>query len=141
VFKNIGSLGGGDGIDVSGSEVTVIQSIFDNISDKALSVGESSNMKASGLTIKNISIGAASKDGSQLFITDSKIRGTKKAGLMAYIKKLEYGPAKITADELEFYSVEKQAISQEGNKILIDGVEVSPEKLKVKELYSSTSKL
>jgi hypothetical protein len=141
VFKNIGSLGGGDGIDVSGSEVTVIQSIFDNISDKALSVGESSTMKASGLTIKNISIGAASKDGSQLFITDSKIRGTKKAGLMAYIKKLEYGPAKITADELEFYSVEKQAISQEGNKILIDGVEVSPEKLKVKELYSSTSKL
>ena len=60
---------------------------------------------------------------------------------MAYIKKLEYGPAKITADELDFSSIEKRAISQKGNKILIDGVEVSPEKLQVKELYSSTSKL
>jgi hypothetical protein len=141
VFENIGSQGGGDGIDVSGSEVTVTQSIFDNISDKALSVGESSIMKASGLIIKNVNIGVASKDGSQLFITDSKITGTKKAGLMAYIKKSEYGPAKITADALEFSSIEKRAISQEGNKILIDGVDVSPENLRVKELYSTTSKL
>ena len=40
------------------------------------------------LNIQNVSIGAASKDGSHLFISDSKLIDIKKAGLMAYIKKL-----------------------------------------------------
>jgi len=140
IFKNIGSLGGGDGIDASGSEIVVTKSNFKNISDKALSVGEESQLKISDVNIENVSIGVASKDGSKVTLSGATFSGIKKAGLMAYIKKTEYGPAKITADELEFSSIEKRAISQKGNKILIDGVEVSPENLQVKELYSSTSK-
>ena len=72
IFENIGSQGGGDGIDVSGSEVTVTNSSFENISDKGISVGENSNLKATNIDIKNANIGVASKDGSLLTISDSK---------------------------------------------------------------------
>jgi hypothetical protein len=138
MFENIGSQGGGDGIDISGSKVSVIRTTLKNISDKALSVGEGSELKASDLIIKNVSIGAASKDGSRIFISDSKLTGIKKAGLLAYIKKSEYGPAEITAESLVFDSSAKQAIVQNKNKIIIDGVEVPSESLNVKELYSNS---
>jgi hypothetical protein len=137
VFENIGSEGGGDGIDVSGSEVSVSRTFFKNISDKALSVGENSQLKASEVDINNVAIGVASKDGSQLFISDSKFTDIKKAGLMAYIKKPEYGPAKISANALEIHSTEKRAIAQKGNKITIDGIEIPSAELNVKELYTS----
>ena len=131
---------GGDGIDVSGSEVVVTRTHFKNISDKALSVGESSHLKANDVIIENVAIGAASKDGSRLFISDAKFTGIKKAGLMAYIKKPEYGPAEITAEALAFHSTEKRAIAQKGNKIIIDGIEIPSEDLNIKELYSSAVK-
>jgi hypothetical protein len=136
VFENIGSQGGGDGIDMSGSEVVVTRGHFKNVSDKALSVGENSHLRANDVIIENVAIGAASKDGSRLFISDSKFIGIKKAGLMAYIKKLEYGPAEIRAETIAFHSTEKRAITQRGNKIIIDGIEVSSVDLNVKNLYS-----
>lgn len=137
VFENIGSEGGGDGIDVSGSEVSVLRTYFKNISDKALSVGENSQLKASDININNVAIGAASKDGSHLLISNSKFSNIKKAGLMAYIKKSEYGPAEILAETLEFTSTKKQALAQQGNKIVVDGVEILSGELNVEELYSS----
>jgi hypothetical protein len=140
VFENIGSKGGGDGIDVSGSEVRVKETYFINISDKALSVGENSHMKASGVNIENVSIGAASKDGSRLLLSNSKMTGIKKAGLMAYIKKTEYGPAEITVEGLEYNSKTKKAISQKGNKIIIGGKEIQANDLNVQELYASGDK-
>ena len=59
---------------------------------------------------------------------------------MAYIKKLEYGPAEITAETLAFHLTEKRAIAQKGNKIIIDGIEIPSEDLNVKELYTSAFK-
>ena len=56
---------------------------------------------------------------------------------MAYIKKPEYGPAKISANALEIHSTEKRAIAQKGNKITIDGIEIPSAELNVKELYTS----
>jgi hypothetical protein len=138
MFENIGSQGGGDGIDISGSEVNVVRVFFKNISDKALSVGENSQMKASELNIENVAIGAASKDGSQLLISNSKFYEVKIAGLMAYIKKSEYGPAQIGAEALEFSSTYKQAIAQKGSKIVLDGEEIHTEDLQTKTLYPTT---
>ena len=135
VFENIGSQGGGDGIDVSGSEVVVTASNFKNISDKALSVGEGSNLRASGINVEQADIGAASKDGSRLFLSDSRFSGIKKAGLMVYVKKPVYGPAEITAKALEFHSTKIQAMAQKGNKISIDGKLIPPVFFNVKELY------
>ncbi|MBT6326230.1 MAG: hypothetical protein HOJ35_09690 [Bdellovibrionales bacterium] len=136
-FENIGSKGGGDGIDVSGSEVTVTNSYFKNISDKGISVGENSNLKATNIDIKNADIGIASKDGSLLFISDSKFSDIRKAGLMSYIKKPEYGSSEIMAKNITIESIGDNFISQNGSKITIDGVETSSVDLNVKNLYSS----
>ena len=136
-FENIGSQGGGDGVDVSGSKVTVINSYFENISDKAISVGENSNLKATNIDIKNADIGVASKDGSLLTISDSKFSEIRKAGLMSYIKKPEYGSAEILAKNISIESTGDKFISQSGSKITIDGVETPSVVLNVKNLYSS----
>ncbi|MBT3516975.1 MAG: hypothetical protein HN465_05270, partial [Nitrospina sp.] len=42
IFKNLGFAGGGDGIDLSGSRITITGTRFLNIADKAISVGEES---------------------------------------------------------------------------------------------------
>jgi hypothetical protein len=122
-FENIGSQGGGDGIDISGSQVMVSNIYFENISDKALSVGENSNLRANNVSFRNVAIGAASKDGSKLLISNAKFSRITEAGLMAYVKKTEYGPAEITAQTLEFDLTKQPAISQKGSKITIDGIE------------------
>ena len=111
-FQNIGSKSGGDGIDASGSEIVVSKTQFLNISDKALSVGENSNMRANEINIKATDIAAASKDGSRLFLSNSILTGIKQAGLMAYIKKDEYGPAEIIAKNLKFNSTDQHAVVQ-----------------------------
>ena len=135
-FVNIGSQSGGDGIDVSGSKVTVTNSYFENISDKGISVGENSNLKATNIDIKNADIGIASKDGSLLAISDSKFSEIRKAGLMSYIKKPEYGSSEIMAKNITIESIGDKFISQNGSKITIDGVETSSVDLNVKNLYS-----
>ena len=49
-----------------------------------------------------MSIGLASKDGSEVFISDSVIQVFKNIGMAAYTKKREYGPAGIIAEKLGF---------------------------------------
>jgi len=140
-FQNIGSKSGGDGIDSSGSEIVVSKTQFLNISDKALSVGENSNMRANEINIEATAIGAASKDGSRLFLSDSILTGIKQAGLMAYIKKAEYGSAEIIAKNLEFNSTDQHAVVQKENKISIDGIEILPTDLDVRKLYFPSDNL
>ena len=137
-FENIGHAGGGDGIDVSGSDVTVTGTRFKNIFDKALSVGEKSVLQADKVSIEKVAIGAASKDGSTLIIKNSKISQAHVAALLAYIKKPEYGPGTILVSNLETDSVTTQAVSQTGSKILIDDIEVKTEDMDVKKLYSAS---
>lgn len=140
-YENIGhDKGGGDGIDVSGSEITVIGTSFKNISDKALSVGEKSTMIASDVYIEQVGTGAVSKDGSHLTLTDAKIKSAKIAGLMAFVKKPEYGPGTIVASHLETESVLNRAVVQKGSKIIIDKSDVKATDLDVKELYATLTK-
>ncbi|RJQ53773.1 MAG: hypothetical protein C4526_06055 [Nitrospiraceae bacterium] len=140
LFTDIGKAGGGDGIDVSGSFITVNGARFLNISDKALSVGEGSKMKAVHVIIERAGTGAASKDGSQLEITDSSINRTDIAGLMAYIKKPEYGAASIDAGGLKFGDNVIHARAQKGSSITVDGAAVEAEDVDVDLLYETVMK-
>jgi hypothetical protein len=141
LFQDIGKAGGGDGVDVSGSHITVHGTQFRNITDKALSVGEKSEMKASNLVIEHAGTGAASKDGSQLEISASSINNPENAGLMAYIKKpAEFGPAHIDARDIKFTGNMVHARVQKGSSISIDGVAVQTEDIDVDQLYKTIMK-
>ena len=137
-YENIGP--GGDGIDVSGSTITVTETTFKNISDKALSVGEKSTMTATNVTIEKVGAGAVSKDGSHLILNDAKIELAKIAGLMAYVKKSEYGPGTIEASDLQIESSPTKAIAQKGSRITIDGTSVEATDLDVRALYATLMK-
>ncbi len=139
-FRNIGSAGGGDAIDVSGSQIIVENTQFKEISDKGLSVGERSKMIAKNLKMTEIGVGAATKDGSFLEIKDSIINKPKLAGLMAYIKKEEYGPAQIEASNIEIIGTANTAKSQTGNSISLDGKPIPNEDINITSLYETIMK-
>lgn len=63
-YRNIGN----DAVDCSGSLLDIKGSNFINISDKAISAGENSNIKVEGSVISSSAIGFVSKDGSQLTV-------------------------------------------------------------------------
>ncbi|UCD12556.1 MAG: hypothetical protein JSU88_05630, partial [Nitrospinaceae bacterium] len=136
VYENIGYGGGGDAIDVSGSNVAIRGTQLKNISDKGISVGEKSEVMVEQVMVVNAGIGAASKDGSQLTISDSSIVDSGIAGLMAYIKKKEYGPGEITATGVKIQGSSPATICQTGNRIQMDGKEVDSVEIDVDGLYS-----
>ncbi len=139
-FREIGTKGGGDGIDVSGSNVSVEGTTFIGINDKAISVGEQSQLIAKNLLIQDSGVAAASKDLSNLVISDSVIENPRTAAFMAYTKKPEYGPASITAINNHIKSTKTKALAQTGNRIEIDGKVVKTQDLDIEKLYQTIMK-
>ena len=59
------------------------------------------------------------------------------AGLMAYVKKTEYGPGRIDASEVSFTQAERPAVVQTGSSIRLNGEAVAARSLDVDELYAT----
>jgi hypothetical protein len=140
LFQDIGLAGGGDAIDVSGSKIFVEGTRFIDIDDKAVSVGEQSQLQATGLDIDGTGTGAASKDASVLQISASKIYNAHNAGLMAYIKKPEFGPGRISASAIDFGSGFEKTRVQRGSYITIDGERMEEVDIDVKDMYKTFMK-
>jgi hypothetical protein len=135
VFQYIGEVGGGDAIDVSGSTIEVDGVTLREISDKALSVGERSTMDVRNVLIEGVGTAVVSKDASQINIFDSVIRNSENVGMMAYIKKPEYGPASIIAKNVSFEKTSVEARSQKGSHLVVNGDVVEGIDMDVEELY------
>ncbi len=139
-FKDIGLAGGGDGVDVSGSDILVSDVEFNGVDDKAISVGERSKMKASNITITNVGVGAASKDGSELVLSNTSIQNASVAGLMAYVKKPEYGAANLTAHSLSISATKRDSIVQTGSQLTVNGEHAASQNIDIKNLYQTVMK-
>jgi hypothetical protein len=128
---------GGDGIDVSGSDVQVRGVRLLDIGDKGISVGEGSQLTAQDVYLENVTLGMASKDLSQATLTDATIIGARVAGLAAYIKKPQYGPATLTASHVTFVDIppEQYALVQTGSWIDLDGIRIWGTDVDVEALY------
>jgi len=125
----------GDAFDVSGSKISVSNSYFVNIDDKAISVGEKSEVYLTNIIIRDVSIGVASKDLSSIFIDTATIDNATVAGLTAYIKKPQYGPAFIDAQNIEFLNTENFAICQTDSQLILNGDDIRPKDIDVDALY------
>ena len=126
---------GGDAIDVSGSELLVVNAEISNIMDKGISAGEESFITVKGANLKNVVIGVASKDLSEVSLEDVIITEASTAALAAYIKKNVYGPASISATDLQIVNSPTEAIVQTGCEIRVDGEKYQTVELDVKDLY------
>lgn len=134
-FLNIGSRGGGDAIDISGSEVSISNVLLSNVNDKAISAGENSILTGDYLTITKSGIGVATKDGSTARISNSRIENSTVAGVMSYTKKPEYGASSVEINNMTFHGNKYNSIAQHGNQIVIDGKTEKTIDLNVKALY------
>jgi len=139
LFRNIGKTSG-DGVDLSGSQVSINGTSFQKVRDKALSVGERSQVSAGHLSMEDVAIGAASKDGSHLAISNTTITNAENSGLMAYIKKPEYGPATIEASNINFFNIPVKTRAQKGSSITLEGKKIEPEDIDVEQLYKTNMK-
>jgi len=126
---------GGDGIDVSGSVVGVVGTVFEDIGDKAISVGERSRLEARGLTIRRVGTAVVGKDGSSVTFEDSTVSDVQHVAIMAYTKKREYGTGSVIARNIEMARVGRAASAQHGSQVLIDGVATATDEVDVDDLY------
>jgi len=140
IFKNLGFAGGGDGIDLSGSRITITGTRFLNIADKAISVGEESYLISDQLSIQKVGVGIVSKDGSHTTVQNSEVMETKIAGLMAYTKKPVYPLATLHAKNITFKNSTPNALVQKGNEVMLGGILVEPSEFDIKNLYKTSMK-
>ena len=141
IIKNINiSSSNGDALDFSGSKVEIESAYISNVKDKALSIGEGSNIKGSKLFFKNVGVGIATKDGSFAEIENLNINNFSLAGVMTYVKKDFYDSPTLKMKNVSIKSKisTSDMLRQHGtflfnNSNLIDSINLNAE-----ELYQSS---
>lgn len=112
----------GDALDFSNSNSTVQKNKFIKISDKAISAGEQSNIIASELDVSDSDSLAASKDGSNLSVLNSKGKNLKN-GILVYKKKGLYTGAHAKTQKVIFEGVDNEYLCQRESSLLVGNVE------------------
>jgi hypothetical protein len=128
---------GGDAVDVSGTRVTVEDTVVRGARDKALSVGEASTFTGRAVDAADVGTGIASKDASFAILMDSRFADVTHAAFMAYVKKREYGPARLVVRETDLERVGRKAVPAGASTIEIDGRRASRVELDVERLYGT----
>ena len=95
-FYNIG----GDGLDISASEIVGANMVFGQIGDKAISVGESSSAVLSNVKVTEAGFGIASKDLSVVNVQGAEFDNISHFSLASYEKKPEYGAATLKVTDM-----------------------------------------
>ena len=131
VFEKIA----GDAIDLSGSNVTIENVAVRDVVDKAISAGENTRIELSGSRFEDVGFGVASKDLSEVRIDEVQIKGARIAALAAYQKKETFGPAEISAKNLQVTETKKIHLVQVGSSLSIDGALSPSTTLDVEALY------
>lgn len=128
---------GGDAVDLSGTRATIEDLEMETVRDKALSVGEKSEVVVRNLEVKNVGTAIASKDDSYTNVIGATIESARIAGLMSYVKKTAYGPGRIDATNVTIGEhVATPALAQTGSVIVLNGERIAETDLDVKQLYS-----
>jgi len=125
----------GDGFDFSGSFVTITDTSFIDIGDKAISAGEKSIVSISDSTIENTSIGIASKDLSEVTADNLIITNARITGLAAYVKKTQYGSAYLNADNIQFNNTPQSVLCQTDSVLILSGTYIECIDIDVESLY------
>ena len=118
-FENLGN----DGIDVSGSEITLNNVKIKGAGDKAISIGENSRAEISQTVIIDSEIGVNTKDLSTTQINGLEIKNTRLA-FTAFQKKEEYGAGRIIASNVAPTEVDELYLIEENSYMSLNGKEI-----------------
>jgi len=129
---------GGDALDFSGSEVEIKDATIRNVRDKAVSVGEASNVNIANSNFTDIGVGIASKDGSNVDAKNVNIDKYKLHAAMTFVKKDFYGIPSLNMDKCNVDEGKVNAFSRQiGTMMIVDGAMINEEKINVKMLYKN----
>jgi len=117
---------GGDGIDVSGSDVRVEDSVFSDIEDKCLSVGEDSRLVLRGALLRRCGMGVASKDLSLVDVRESVFLDNG-FHLSAFEKKPIFGSARIHAADIWIGPSENEDAHDAGSVVEVEDARALPD--------------
>lgn len=127
---------GEDAVDVSGSRVQVRNCRFQRIGDKALSIGEGSQLTAVDCHVASAMIAASSKDRSSAQILRLSVAAVANFMGTAYAKKPEWGPSTLDFQDLRWTGAgTPKYLAQTGSVLRVDGAELPAVPVDVEALY------
>ena len=138
-FKNVG----GDGLDISGSDLRVINLQADLINDKGVSVGERSTISLNNVIIENSATAIAVKDSSFASIENIRMKNIEFDGFMTYVKKPFFDEE--TSLQVSSYTFENEpkglvCVREENTSLIINEALCDISQLNVDELYKGRMK-
>ena len=125
---------GNDAIDFSTSQIKIDSCSIQNISDKGISGGEGSTLWVSNTTIDKCNIGTASKDLSEVYLSNVTVTNSVY-GLVALQKKPEYGAAKLITENFTMSNCETELLIEKGSSVDLNGKIIEGTKKKVAEMF------
>ena len=126
-FKNTG----GDAIDFSGSVATIKNIKIENVKDKAISVGEKTKLNAENLNISGAKIAVASKDSSEVNITNVSISDCGIFDYAAYQKKSYFSGSFMKVNNSKSC---KKPFSQVGSELIVNERKIIEKKMNIKTI-------
>lgn len=130
-FQNIK----GDALDFSGSLASLDQIYINNVSDKGISAGEETKLNVKSIKILNTRIGIASKDSSEVQVSDVEISNCGLFDFAAYRKKSYFSGASLNVSTITRC---ENSLAEEGNLLLINNEKIKGKKINIKKLYDGS---
>ena len=134
---------GGDGLDISGSDLEIIKMYARNIKDKAFSVGEKSLAYINDAFYDSVATGIAVKDSSVVEASNISLKNVEYDLFMTYIKKPFYkGDTKL---EVKDYSVNGEfesnvCVREKGTFLVVNDKNCEASEINIDELYQGRMK-
>ncbi len=116
-FIDNGKGTGGDGLDISWSNILIKNNYMKGNEDKGISVGENSHPVITGNIIESNNIGIAVKDFSKVEITDTVLRDNN-VGLSLYKKKETFGGGGAVLSGVKFEDNRKDYEADKFSKVI-----------------------
>ena len=92
-------------------------------------------LRGRDLDISDVGTGIASKDGSSTEVSQGRLSNVAHAAFMAYVKKTEFGPARLVVRGVHLESVGRIAVPVGDSTVEIDGKKAMRVELDVGQLY------
>lgn len=134
---------GGDGLDVSGSNIKVLNMNAELIKDKALSVGERSIVSLVNAEFINVGTGVAAKDSSQVVTEELILTDIKYDAFMTYVKKpffIEETSLIVNGYKLINEQGGLICVREENTDLFVNSIPCEVSELNVDELYTGRMK-
>ena len=141
-FINIGSRSGGDGLDISGSNLKLTGAKFTQVRDKAISAGERSQLHVIDATFNDVNFAIVAKDDSTVIAENITASNIHHMALMSYSKKRIFGPAvmKVTKYSCADLNCQNKSVAELGSRLVVNGLEIRSQAIDVNNLYNTIMK-